>query len=153
MAHTHTQCVGLCRCSHQPFQLVQPIQMCSHTQPLIFYRKGAGQLPLPPPLPPRQDCFYLRFPLTHSRHLSHSLCFSQRMPVLMLMAVTGCASAPPPRPLHSRQWCVITVQRRAEWSDWWGDCGLLTEVLVRPQDVCSHWHSGTGDWPHWAAGR
>ncbi|TNN52928.1 hypothetical protein EYF80_036866 [Liparis tanakae] len=31
-----------------------------------------------------------------------------------------------------------SVQRRAEWSDW-GDCGLLTEVLVRPQDVCSHW--------------
>lgn len=69
----------------------------------------------------------------------------------MLMAVTGSApqsGRPPPRPLPcGRRWCVITEQRRAEWSDWWGDCGLLTEVFVWPADMCSHRHSGMGDWP------
>ncbi len=61
-----------------------------------------------------------------------------------------CTSVWQPSPPHSRRWCVITEQRRAEWSDWWGDCGLLTEVFVWPKDMSSHWHCGTGDWPRWA---
>lgn len=75
------------------------------------------------------------------------------MPVVMLMAVMGfCIYVwiPPTRSLHSRRWCVITEQRWAEWSDWWGDCSLLTEVFVWPKDMCSHWHTGAGDKPHWA---
>lgn len=141
---------GLANSHISPFSSSGPIQMCSHTQSLIFHRKEEG---LPPPCP-RQGCLYLTFPLTHSLSLSFSLSlFFQHMPVVMLMAVMGfCIYVwiPPTRSLHSRRWCVITEQRWAEWSDWWGDCSLLTEVFVWPKDMCSHWHTGAGDKPHWA---
>lgn len=121
----------LCQFSHQSFQLVQPIQMFLHTKPLIFHRKEEGL----PPLIQLLSHTGLSLPHCRSRSLSLSLShpvFLQHMPVVMLMSVaasapqSGCSS----HPLPSRRWCVITEQCWVRWSDWWGDCGLLTQVFV-----------------------
>ena len=145
-------CSALCRFSHQ-FLSARPAHpdVLAHTPSNLSQEGGGSPASLPPPLHPRQGRLYLSFPLTHSlTHspcLSHSLCFPT---VVMLMAVMGSACQSPP-PLHtSRRRGVITEQRRAEWPDGGGDGGLLTEVFVWPEDMCSHWHSGAGDRPHWA---
>lgn len=133
--------------------------MCTNTHSVIFHRKGEV-LPRPSRLPPPSQTG-LSLPhlpshsLTHSLSLSFSLSlFFQHMPAVSLTALTRVrhqCPPPPSRPLQpGRQWCVITEQWLAEWSDWWGDCGLLTGVFVWPIDMCSHWHTGTGDKPQWA---
>lgn len=111
--------------------------MCSHTASNLSQEEGG--CPASPPAFLSQTGLSLPHLLSHSLSLSVSLSlFFQHMPVVMLMAVTGSASPSGPScPFPSRQWCVITEQHQAEWSDWWGDCGLLTEVFVWFKDMCS----------------
>lgn len=95
----------LCQFSHQSFQLLQPIQMCLHTKPLIFHRKEEGLPPLRQLLCPTQGCLYLTVPLTHSPYRS---LFLQHMPIVMLMSVTGSASQsgrPSHPPLQQAEVC------------------------------------------------
>lgn len=122
-------------------------------------QEGGGSATTVPPPPTVPDRAVFTSP---SLSLTHSL----TLPIVLTLSVfpthacsvadgtdegSASVSAPPPRPLQpGRQWCVITEQWLAEWSDWWGDCGLLTGVFVWPIDMCSHWHTGTGDKPQWA---
>lgn len=118
------------------FQLFQPIQMCSHIASNLSQEEGG--CPASPPASLSQTGLSLPHLPSHTLSLSLSLSlFFQHVPVVMLMAVTGSASLSgcPSCPFPSRWWCVITEQRQAEWSDWWGDCDLLTEVFVWLKDV------------------